>query len=262
MGRKLRSQENLRSFYSFLLASGLHLLFFLLNWGAQWGVEAGDSRIIPVYSRVVVVEEKKPVFTETPAPVKKDPPAPEKEIPPEREAKAEVAEVVQEQPAPRHAPPVEKEERPSPVEPPGEETETPTHEEELTGEDLDPTPEEEGVEAEPALPPLGEGRGMVASYPMTYHKDLQHERVEGRVRLEVFLAADGKPLTEPVILRSSGDERLDEHCLKTVTSYWRFEPAPGPYKITVEVIFSQQEPRPKIEFLGDAVYLSPEGGDS
>ena len=124
------------------------------------------------------------------------------------------------------------------------------------------SPEEEGAEAEPPLPPLGAGRGMVASYPITYHKDLLHEGVEGRVLLEVFLAADGKLLTEPVILRSSGDQRLDEHCLRTVASYWRFEPAPAPYKVTVEVIFTQQEGRPKIEFIGDALYLSPEGGDS
>lgn len=265
MGRKLRSQDNLRGFYSFILASGIHLLFFLCNWGAQWGVEAGQSRIIPVYSRLVVVEEKKPAVTERPAPERKDPPARKEEVPPKREAKAEVAEVVQEQPAPRQAAPtVEKEEPPVPVvpDPPRELAETVTDEQRLPDENQVQAPEEEGAEAEPPLPPLGAGRGMVASYPITYHKDLLHEGVEGRVLLEVFLAADGKLLTEPVILRSSGDQRLDEHCLRTVASYWRFEPAPAPYKVTVEVIFTQQEGRPKIEFIGDALYLSPEGGDS
>ena len=244
MEKKLRSKENLRSLYSFLLASGLHLLFFIFSWGTQWGVEAG-SRIIPVYSQLVVVEEKKPVLAETPAPVKKDPPAAtKKEAPPEREAKAEVtevAEVVQEQPAPRQAPPVEKEERPSPGAVPGEVAEVPGPEEELTGADQDPVPGEEGTEATPALPPLGAGRGMVASYPMTYHKDLEHEMVEASVRLEVFLAADGRLLAGPVVLQSSGDERLVEHCLKTVTRYWQFAPAAAPYKITVEVIFRSRQ---------------------
>ena len=104
---------------------------------------------------------------------------------------------------------------------------------------------------------------MVAAYHMTYQKNLQHERVEGRIRLEVFLAADGKPLSEPVILQSSGDQRLDEHCLKTITRYWQFTPAAAPYKITVEVTFSQQaEPPVTVEFIGDATYFSPEGGDS
>ncbi|NLY88126.1 MAG: TonB family protein [Firmicutes bacterium] len=264
MGRKLRLKDNLRSFYSFLLASGIHLLFLLCNWGGYWGgVEAGQIRIIPVYSRLVVVEEKKPVVTERPAAVKKDPPAEKKEVQLEREAKAEMAEVVQEQPAPRQAPPVEKEEPPSPDPVPGEVAEVPTHEQEVPGENQDPGPAEESGDTEPPLPPpLGEAGGMVASHPMTYHKDLQHEMVEGRIRLEVFLSADGNLLTEPVILQSSGDVRLDEHCLKTVTRYWQFKPASGPYKITVEVVFSQQEERPIIEFLGDAVYFSPEGGDS
>lgn len=262
MGRKLHAKEDLRSFYSFLLASGLHLLLFLFNGGAQWGVEAGQTRIIPVYSQLVVVEEKKPVLTQaqTPATVKKDPTPAKKEVPPKKEAKAEVAEVVQEQPAPRQAPPVEKEERPSPGAVPEELTEAPVPEETVPGTDQET---EEGTEAAPALPPLGSGRGMVAAHPMTYQKDLQHERVEGRIRLEVFLAADGKPLSGPVILQSSGDQRLDEHCLKTIARYWRFTPAAAPYKITVEVTFSQQaEPPVTVEFIGDAVYFSPEGGDS
>lgn len=265
MGRRLRSQDNLRSFYSFLLASGIHLLFFLINWGGQWGVEAGQSRVIPVYSRLVVVEERKPVLSERPVAEKKEPPAKKQETPAKREAKAElteVAEVAQEQPAPRQAPPVAKEERPSPEPVPGAVAEAPVAEEELPVENQKEGTAEESGEAAPPLPPLGAGRGMVASSPMTYHKDLEHEGVEGHVRMEIFLAADGRLLTEPVILQSSGDRRLDEHCLKTVTSYWRFAPAPAPYKITVEVIFSQQEPRPRIEFIGDAVYLSPEGGDA
>lgn len=264
MGRKRHAKEDLRSFYSFLLASGLHLLLFLFNGGAQWGVEAGQTRIIPVYSRLVVVEEK-PVLTQaqTPATVKKDPPPAKKEVPPKKEAKAEVAAVVQEQPAPRQAPPVEKEERPSPGAVPEELPEAPVPEETVPGTDQETVSEEEGPEAAPPLPPLGSGRGMVAAYPMTYQKNLQHERVEGRIRLEVFLAADGKPLSEPVILQSSGDQRLDEHCLKTITRYWQFTPAAAPYKITVEVTFSQQaEPPVTVEFIGDATYFSPEGGDS
>lgn len=261
MGKKLHQKENLRCFYSFLLALGVHLLLLLCNWG-RWGVQAEQLRIIPVYSRLIAVEEK-PVVSQTPATERKNPPVERKETPPKKEveAKAEMAEVVQEQPAPRQVPPVEREEPPSPADMPLEPDEDPTHEQELLNENSEQTPEEEGKDEAPPLPPLGNGRGMVASYMMTYHKDLLHEGVEGRVRLEIFLTADGDLLTEPVILRSSGHDRLDEHCLMSVKRNWHFEPAARPYRLIIEVSFSKNEPRPIIDFLGDAVYFSPEGGD-
>ena len=179
VGRKLRSQDNLRGFYSFILASGIHLLFFLCNWGAQWGVEAGQSRIIPVYSRLVVVEEKKTGRDRKTGAGEKRPPGNERKRSTEKRGqggggrggagatgatasganrgkrgttRSLLLRIRPERPA-----------KPSRM---NRDSPTKTRFKLL---------KKRVRKRRPPLPPLGAGRGMVASYPITYHKDLLHE---------------------------------------------------------------------------------------
>jgi len=268
---KLHPKENLRYFYSFLLALGVHSLLLLFSYGS-WGVPGGEQmKVIPVYSQLVEVETKPPVAPRTqPAPPQPPPVEEKKPDPPQKEeveTLAQTTELTQEEPAFREVPPQEPEREES-VPPLPEEREDPVEPEEIIEEEVPPREELEETEEEipvepeePPLPPLGDGRGMLASYLVTYHKDLLHEGIEGNVRLNVFVAEDGSFLREPEIIVSSGHTRLDEHCLLSVKMNWRFRPAPKPYRVVVEVSFLKTDPQPQIRFLGEAAYYSPEGGD-
>lgn len=270
---ELRPRNNRRYLSSFLLAVALHAVLFLLGQGS-WGQPSGLPAITLIYSRVVEVEtppvtkiEPKPQIEPKPK-VKEEQPArvekpkseskPPNKTPQEKvEKKAKTTEAVQEKPAARQVPPPEQEKTVSSAEQVKTKTSSET-EPERVNEAKEEAPAEQ---APPPLPPLGNGLQMMGIHRTFYPKDLQDQGVEGAVRLEIYVKEDGSLLRDPVIKKSSGHPKLDEHCIKTVKDkrLWQFKPAPQSYKLVVELRFSQdkvEEPR----FLEEAAYLSPEEG--
>ncbi|NLW56697.1 MAG: TonB family protein [Firmicutes bacterium] len=257
---KLRSRELNRVVGSFLLAVGLHALLFLLQINGIWGASGGGLDYTLIHPRVIELEPPKAAARtaqvkvtpeEKTAPQPK-PPAPAE--PPARsieEAVARLEEVHQEQPASRET----KAEPGEPVTTRPEEPAPPSETEAETGE-------AQTVQAPevPALPPLGSAGGMVLFAPgFSYPKSAEHRGLEGTVQLELYLNPEGRLLSEPQILVSSGHTLLDDYCLRILKSgEWKFKPAPQPYKILFEVRFEDYKVEPR--YIGEAVYLSPEEG--
>ena len=257
--KHLRQRDNLRYFTSFLIALLLHALLLLIQNGV-WGQNSDQLQVTRIYSRLVEVEstqvEKKPTLTKPKVeekPAKADLPndPAEKNTSPEAkiEKEPQPTEVVQKEPAPRQVPPAE------------EEKPTVSHEEtsELSMEAEARVEETPAAPAPPPLPPLGNGHGMLIVNRTFYPKDLLNQGIEGVVRIEVFINEEGTLLKDPEIILSSGLSKLDEHCLLTIKRIWKFKPAPKPYRLCVELSFTNDEvegPR----FLEEATYLSPEEG--
>lgn len=257
--KHLRQRDKFRYVASFLIALFLHALLLLLQNGA-WGQHSNELQVTRIYSRLVEVENKRSIERKpTPKPKAEERAAEadfsnnstEKNIPPEAkiEEESRPTEVTQNKPAPRQVPPAEKlEPTGSPQEAVKPETEAASGVEEAPAE---PAP--------PPLPPLGNGRGMLVVNHTSYPKDLLNKGIEGVVRIEIFVNEEGTLAKEPEIIMSSGHLKLDEHCLLTIKRLWKFKPAPKPYRLSVELSFTNDEvegPR----FLEEATYLSPEEG--
>lgn len=101
-----------------------------------------------------------------------------------------------------------------------------------------------GVEpGAPAGPPkpkgeeFGTGRSLVLSgIPPVYPKNAQNEGVEGAVALSVTVDASGVA-THVVVASGSGDPRLDEAAMRTVSRGWHFQAIGWPYELAVRVTF-------------------------
>lgn len=257
--KHLRQRDNLRYITSFLIALLLHALLLLIQNGV-WGQSGDQLQVTRIYSRLVEVEntpiEKKPTSIRPNVeekPAKADLPIDPTEKCTLPEAKIEKepqpTEVVQKEPAPRKVPPA------------GEEKSTVSHEE--TSKSAMEAEAKAGqtpaAPAPPPLPPLGNGHGMLVVNRTFYPKDLLNQGIEGVVRMEIFINEEGTLMKDPQIILSSGSAELDEHCLLTIKRIWKFKPAPKPYRLCVELNFTNDEvegPR----FLKEATYLSPEEG--
>lgn len=95
----------------------------------------------------------------------------------------------------------------------------------------------------PAGPPkpkgeeFGTGRALVLSgAPPVYPKNAQNEGVEGVVTLSVTVDPLGAA-TKVVVVTGSGDSRLDEAAMRTVSRIWRFQAIGWPYELSVRVTF-------------------------
>ncbi|HBR30091.1 MAG TPA: hypothetical protein DD734_01355 [Firmicutes bacterium] len=247
---KLRSGEFSRKAGSFLLAVGLHVLIFSIYSGGYWGAGGDELGYTLIQPRVVEIEGVRtevrsvpPREQVQPQPVKPPTvkePVKEPSAPPQQEkAISKIDEVQQEKPAAR---------------------ETKPEAGEVANQVGAPETEGKASAEQPALPPLGQAGGMVGFVPrFTYPKSAEHLGAEGKVLMELYLAPDGTLLKEPVMLASSGHAALDEHCRRMFTSReWKFKPASQPYKLQVEIDFSDNEVKHK--FIGEAAYLSTEEG--
>lgn len=255
---------------SFVLALLLHALLFLFEYGT-WGRPTGQMGVSLIYSRVVEIPSSAKSGAESPplqsnAPQPKTEPAPPVQKEPTVEKKAQTSELTQEKQAVREAPPPEKEineiQEREKTEPEIETPFDPSQEFEIapSSESGRSNGEEDATADSPPLPPLGDGFQMVGLYRTFYPKDLMNMGVEGTVRLEIYVDEDGSLLGNPTVIRSSGHAKLDEHCVKTIKSdYWKFKVAPKPYKLIVELSFTQDEVK-EPRFLGEATYLLPEEG--
>ncbi|MGE5588133.1 MAG: TonB family protein [Clostridia bacterium] len=99
--------------------------------------------------------------------------------------------------------------------------------------------------AAPAAPPkprgeqFGTGRALVLSgVPPVYPKNAQNEGVEGVVMLAVTVDAVGTA-TSVVVKDGSGDPRLDEAAMRTISRGWRFQAIGWPYELSVRVTFRE-----------------------
>lgn len=278
---KLRSGEFTRQTVSFLLAVGLHALLFLIQGSGYWGTGGDGPRYILVQPRVIEIEPvrqgvekegQKAASTQKLATTTvKTPPAQEKVAPPAGEKPfTAIEEIHQEKPAPRETR-TEPGEFATQVEV-AENSEKAPREAGTTlegtagaiqGDALAEGEAETTEPAEPALPTLGAARGMALSFPQrsSYPKNAQNLGLEGRVLVEFYLTPEGTFLREPVILVPSGHQILDDYCRQMITKgEWRFKQAAQSYKVQVEISFVNNEV--KIDFLGEAAYLSTEeGGD-
>lgn len=95
----------------------------------------------------------------------------------------------------------------------------------------------------PAGPPkpkgeeFGTGRALVLSgAPPVYPKNAQNEGAEGVVTLSVTVDPLGAA-TKVVVVTGSGDPRLDEAAMRTVSRIWRFQAIGWPYELSVRVTF-------------------------
>ncbi|HEY8345091.1 MAG TPA: TonB family protein [Bacillota bacterium] len=256
----LRQRDNFRYVTSFLIALFLHALLLLWQNGV-WGQHSRELQVIRVYSRLVEVENTRSIERKsTPKPKVEERAAAtdlsnnvtEKNLSPQAkvEEESQSTAVTQKKPAPRQVPAAEQREPDSsPHEALKPETETASSE----VEEIPAKP------APPPLPPLGNGRGMLVANYTSYPKDLLNKGIEGVVRIRIFINEEGALAKEPELIMSSGHRKLDEHCLLTIKRLWKFKPAPKPYRLSVELSFTNDEvegPR----FLEEATYLSPEEG--
>ena len=274
---KLRSGEFTRKAGSFLLALGFHALLLIIHGSGYWGVGGGEVGYTLIQPRVIELEpartdvrteQTKPQVTSRPStPPDKEQPAKEQPVPPAEKPLTKVEEVQQKKPAARESKPepgeVVREEKGETVEA-GEEVKVAERSDE--GADGEVNGEFEAPTV-PVLPPLGPAGGM-AGGPLprfTYPKGAQHQGIEGKVIMELYLTPEGTFLKEPLMLASSGHAALDGHCLnmftsKNTLSQWKFKPASQPYKLQVQVNYANNEVQ--IGFIGEAAYLSTgEGGE-
>ncbi len=279
---KLRSGEFTRKAGSFLLAVGLHALILLIQGSGYWGASGDELGFTLIQPRLIEIEpvrkeartdsQKAPSTPKPPAPPAKTPPAQEQPAPSSGEKPlTTIEEVHQEKPASRETrtEPAEVATEPEIAErseETGVESSMVTNDgsTETEGDAQAEGETETDAPTEPALPPLGAAGGMAGAVPgFTYPKDAQHLGLEGRVLMEIYLTPEGTFLKDPVMLASSGHGALDDHCRELFTSRerereWKFKPAAEPYKLQVEVSYINYEV--KIDFLGEAAYLTTEEG--
>lgn len=84
---------------------------------------------------------------------------------------------------------------------------------------------------------LGSGEGMVAnrgSLP-SYPKNAMNEGVEGQVEIQILVSAAGQ-LEQVILVKSSGDPRLDKVAVNSPPRQWGFKP--GNDKYFINLVFS------------------------
>ncbi|NLG80738.1 MAG: energy transducer TonB [Firmicutes bacterium] len=97
----------------------------------------------------------------------------------------------------------------------------------------------------PAAPPkpkgeeFGTGRALVLSgVPPVYPKNAENEGVEGVVTLSVTVDPFGAA-TKVAVTAGSGDPRLDEAAMRTISRGWHFQAIGWPYELAVRVTFKK-----------------------
>ncbi|MGE5593859.1 MAG: energy transducer TonB [Betaproteobacteria bacterium] len=98
-------------------------------------------------------------------------------------------------------------------------------------------PDAGGGPAKPKGEEFGTGRSLVLSgVPPVYPKNAQNEGVEGSVQLSVSVDALGNA-TKVAVTAGSGDARLDDAAIRTISRGWRFQAIGWPYELSVRVTF-------------------------
>lgn len=86
---------------------------------------------------------------------------------------------------------------------------------------------------------FGSGEGMVSRLgpPPPYPKNAMNEGKEGEVTVRIMVHANGN-LDKVLLLKSSGDSRLDKTTISAITRDWRFKPVSKDYFIDLAFIFN------------------------
>jgi TonB family protein len=86
---------------------------------------------------------------------------------------------------------------------------------------------------------FGSGEGMVSRLgpPPPYPKNAMNEGKEGEVAVRILVLANGS-LDKVMLLKSSGDSRLDKITITSITRDWQFKPVTKDYFIDLIFVFN------------------------